>query len=142
MRDFANTMLGLAVHFFDLVLYPIYYLIHRPDLTLKRRNEKQTEIKFLSEDSALVQLVNRRHVPNEADHMYQLISQSMASRPDSPCLGVRRVKGETTERNADGKIFNKPVLEDKYTWRSNAQVLQQVGASQKSSTHNSLGSGW
>ena len=120
-------LFGLVVHFFDFVFYPIHYLVHRPDLALKRRNARQTEVKLISEDEALVTLVDKKHVPNEADHMYLLMARSMASRPDSPCLGVRRVTGETTEQNHDGKILTKPVLEDRYTWRTNAKVLQQVG---------------
>ena len=39
----------------------------------------------------------------DADHMYQLLKESMTSRLTAPCLGVRKVTGETTEKNPDGR---------------------------------------
>ena len=127
-----KPILKLIVFFFDVVLYPFYYLYYQPWKVLEKRRTRRTTVELISDTEAIAKpVVTSRHLEikkNQADaeNIYELFKTAATKYPDNPCSGTRKILSEKPERDSKGAVVKKYDLEDTYRWQNFSTIQKRI----------------
>ncbi|XP_054158100.1 long-chain-fatty-acid--CoA ligase 4-like [Oppia nitens] len=114
---------------YDVITFPIYYLIQRPWIRLRKANRVRSEREDPNDlHSPYVRTGQRvEHYVTKCQTIPEAQRMSLEKNGrNRPALGFREILGEEGERQSNGKVFMKWRLTD-YQWLTIGDVDDQIG---------------
>jgi len=125
------ALIKAVVYCYDIITFPIYLLAQKP--WNRRRESAQRRARQLDPSSpyspwvrALKHQVPDTHFVNACNTVDELWARAVREYGDRQCVGYRRVLAESDDRQPDGKVFRKRLLDD-YRFLSYVEVDELVG---------------
>ncbi|CAG2166700.1 unnamed protein product, partial [Oppiella nova] len=125
------ALIKAVVYCYDIITFPIYLLAQKP--WARRRESAQRRARQLDPSGpyspwvrALKHQVPDTHFVNACHTVDELWARAVREYGDRQCVGYRRVLAESDDRQPDGKVFRKRLLDD-YRFLSYVEVDELVG---------------
>ena len=116
------------VSVYDILTYPIYFVIQRPWIQRRLFNE----VRAVQEDpsnpySSWVRIGERpKMIIEDCQTIDQIMRKCIETYTSRNCMGYRKVLKEDYEPQVDGKIFLKKTLAPEYTWLTYGEVGERI----------------
>jgi hypothetical protein len=129
ISTYVIKFLNIVVTLFDVVLYPVNYLVYKRPWRLRKRAlndtvvEKPHEFILCANNTEMLlkparpelTCSNRENMMSEnLDTMSQVFDYAVKKYSNNPCLGTRKIIETKKHVNEDGKLLNKIIFEDRY----------------------------
>ena len=127
-------VLGLwktLVLFYDVLTLPLFLLLQRPWIRLQRASRVKARLQRPDDPYSPWIPVGTTNHQNDflfegASSIPELYQNAMKHHSSKKCYGFRQVFGEEEEKQPNGKVFRKMVLNDKYTWVTFKETDQKI----------------
>ncbi|CAG9799773.1 unnamed protein product [Chironomus riparius] len=123
--------LSYAGVFYDIITFPVYFLIQRP--WARRNRSQRVKAKPISSDSTQITYrtadppreMHLKMVQADIDTLEKVLKYISDTHKDKNCLGTRQVLSEEDELQPNGRLFKKYKMGE-YTWRSYVDVEKEA----------------
>lgn len=127
MIEWPVILLGFwktLVLIYDVISLPVFLIIQKPWVTLQKASRIRSKLeipydpyspRIKAADEPIKHKNDLLETQPNLGSLYKTIFGQLA---DRECYGYRKVLGEEEEKQPNGKIFKKLILDDDYTWVS------------------------
>jgi len=128
----VSVALGIVksvVCVYDIVTLPVYFLAQQPWKTLAQSAEPKAQPERPGDPYSPWKRIGTppTHDCYKVETVSELFSKTIEKyRSRERCFGYRQCFGEEDEKQPDGKVFRKQILDDKYTWLSYDELDQRI----------------
>jgi long-chain acyl-CoA synthetase len=125
----AISVIKLFVFLYDVITYPIYYLIQKPWAVLQKANRIRAKLEDPSDPySAWVRIGDPpKHYLHDCKTLPEAQQKLLLMNGrDKQCLGFRKISAEEEEKQPNGKVLKKWTLSD-YQWLTMGEVDDRIG---------------
>lgn len=122
-------LIRALVIIYDVISFPIYYLIQRPWETVRRAKRVRARRELIDDlhSPYVRQGVPVTHYVTQCKTIPEAQQRSLLMNGrDRPALGFRKIIAEEEEKQPNGKVLKKWKLTD-YQWLTIGQVDEQIG---------------
>jgi long-chain acyl-CoA synthetase len=126
-------LLGLwktVVLIYDVITLPFFLVIQKPWLILARASKPRAKLeRFDDPYSSWLRTgtpADTEDIFGGKENLAELYRHIFKKLGREICYGYRKVFGEEEEKQPNGKVFKKLILDDKYTWVSFEKADQQI----------------
>ena len=128
-ENIGLILIKVLVIIYDVITFPIYYLVQRPWQTLQKANRVRARRERVDDlhSPYISNGVLPKHYMSECKTIPEAQQRSLLMNGrDRPALGVRHILAEEEEKQSNGRVLKKWKLSD-YQWLTIGEVDQRIG---------------